>query len=96
MSYPRIASRIYEEPWQMHAGRYQEMCRGFESARSTGVNQAADDLVGPEGEDFWTGEKRPAHPQIEVFDGIALARVHGVTGKGLSRMAMHHSSPNLP
>ena len=65
--------------------RYQEMCKGFEAAR-----QKATDPVGPKKEDFWTGKElnEYAHPQIEVAEGVALARVHGVTGKGLSRLAM--------
>lgn len=88
MSYPRIAARLYEEPWTMLPGRYQEMCRGFEAARAKSERQAADDPVGPEGEDFWTGEKSLVHPQIETAGPVALARVHGVTGKGLSKIAM--------
>ncbi len=88
MSLPHIASQIYQEPWLMFPGRYQEMCAGFETARARHDRNAADDPVGPEVEDFWTGEKRLAHPQIETYGGIALARVHGTTGKGLSKMAM--------
>ena len=87
-SYPRIAARIYQEPWMMFPGRYQEMCQGFEAARMARDSQAADDPVGPEIVDFWTGERRRAHPQIESYGGVALAKVHGVTGKGLSKMAM--------
>ncbi len=85
MSYPHIAARLYEEPWLMYPGRYQEMCRAFEDAR-----QAADDPVGPKKRDFWSDQelKEYAHPQIEVMNGVALARVHGVTGKGLSALAM--------
>jgi signal peptide peptidase SppA len=73
--------------------RYQEMCKGFEAVRSAreGRDQPkADDPGGPHKEDFWSGKKLPemAHPQIEVLGDIALARVHGVTGKGLSALAM--------
>ena len=88
MKYPRIASRLYAEPWMMFPARYQEMCAGFESARTAPDSMAADDPVGPEVEDFWTGEKRRVHPQIELHHGLALAHVQGVTGKGLSQMAM--------
>jgi signal peptide peptidase SppA len=85
MSYPHIAARIYEEPWLMFPARYQEMCRAFEDAR-----QAADDPVGPKKRNFWNDKELAeyAHPQVEVVNGVALARVHGVTGKGLSAMAM--------
>lgn len=90
--YPKIAAELYESPWMMWPARYYEMCLGFEKARAlTGVERmAADDPVGPDVVDFWTGERRKAHPQIETFRGspVALARVHGVTGKGLSKMAM--------
>jgi aspartyl-tRNA(Asn)/glutamyl-tRNA(Gln) amidotransferase subunit B len=34
MSYPHIAARLYQEPWLMLPGRYQELCRGFEAART--------------------------------------------------------------
>lgn len=89
--YPKISAELYECPWMMLPARYHEMCQGFEAARNAkAVRMAADDAVGPDVTDFWTGEKRKAHPQIETFRGspVALARVHGVTGKGLSKMAM--------
>jgi len=88
MSYPHIAARLYQEPWLMLPGRYQELCRGFEAARTRKEQAAADDPVGPMGEDFFTGEKRLLHPQVEISAGIALARVHGITGKGLSSLEM--------
>jgi ClpP class serine protease len=88
MSYPHIAARLYQEPWLMLPGRYQELCRGFESARQRHDRAAADDPVGPVGEDFFTGEVRAFHPQVETHGPLALARVHGITGKGLSRMEM--------
>ena len=88
MSYPQIAARIYDEPWMMLPARYQEMCRAFEEARDRNELQRANDPVGPKVKDFWTGEVRHAHPQIELFDGVALARVYGMTGKGLSAFAM--------
>jgi signal peptide peptidase SppA len=88
MKYPRIATELYQAPWQILPEKYGEIAHAFENARRRGDSQAADDPVGPEGEDFWTGEKRMVHPQIEVSGGVALARVHGVTGKGLSAMAM--------
>jgi len=69
----------------MQPGRYQLLVRGFESARE---RMDAGDPVGPRGADFWTGQERNFHPQVEVSGGLALARVHGVTGKGLSTMAM--------
>lgn len=89
--YPNIAAELYESPWMMWPARYHEMCAGFERVRAAKEpTMEADDPVGPEVEDFWTGEKRLAHPQIETFPGspVALAKVHGVTGKGLSRMSM--------
>lgn len=90
MKYPRIASELYESPWLMLEGRYREMCAGFEAARRRAEDprMAADDPVGPKIRDFWTDEERMAHPQVEYQDGVALAKVHGVTGKGLSKMAM--------
>jgi len=89
MKYPRIAAKLYETPWLMYRPRYEEMCAGFEEVRrAAALRQAADDPVGPKIRDWWTDEERMAHPQIEYSDGLALARVHGVTGKGLSKMEM--------
>lgn len=86
-AHPRLAAKLYAEPWLMYPARYAEMCAGFERA-SRGDLMGADEPVGPDVVDFWTGEKRKAHPQIEVLGPIALAKVHGVTGKGLSAMEM--------
>lgn len=82
-AYPRIASRIYEEPWQIVPGKLQEIAHSFEKARTNPDWMAADDPVGPQWDD---GES--IHPQIEVLGSVAVARVHGTTGKGLSRLAM--------
>jgi signal peptide peptidase SppA len=87
MKYPRIAAKIYAEPWLMHPARFQEMSAGFQAARRA-AEQRADDPVGPDITDFWTGQKRKAHPQIQALGPVALASVHGVTGKGLSAMEM--------
>lgn len=87
MKYPRIAAKIHDQPWLMLPARFQEMAAGFHAARRA-AEQRADDPVGPDVTDFWTGEKRKAHPQVEVTGPLALAKVHGVTGKGLSAMEM--------
>ena len=84
--YPRIAARIYDAPWQMMPSRFSEMSEAFEKVRRNPEWQAADDPVGPYDEE--AGVREYDHPQIEVYGSVALARVHGTTGKGLSRMAM--------
>jgi len=88
MNHPRLAAKLYEEPWLMYPARFREMCGGFERASRREDLTGADDPVGPDIVDFWTGEKRKAQEQVEVRGPIALARVHGVTGKGLSAMDM--------
>lgn len=86
MKYPRIAARLHAEPWLILPSKFQELAQAF----STAVTEkwlpeaAADSPVGPRAE-FADGY---AHPQIEVHHGIALARVHGTTGRGLSALAM--------
>ncbi len=88
MKYPRIAAQLYTEPWLILPAKFAEITAAFEAARGRGARMDADDPVGPEVEDFWTGRIIRPHPQIEVSGGLALAKVHGVTGRGLSAMAM--------
>ncbi len=90
-SYPRIAARLHAEPWLVLPSKFEEMAQAFSNAVSQKwiPENAADDPVGPQKENIW-GDKIGgyAHPQIEIADGIALAKVHGVTGRGLSAMDM--------
>lgn len=92
MKYPRIAAQLYDQPWLMLQSRFQEMTAAFEKVRTNPAameedGAAADDPVGPVFR-TWGGEKGFYHPQIEITEGVALARVHGTTGRGLSKMAM--------
>lgn len=87
MKYPRIAAKLSSEPWGILPEKLAEIHQGFTEARAAAaVRMAADDSVGPVVNDFWTGEPRLAHPQVETMGPVAL--VHGVTGRGLSRMEM--------
>ena len=91
MKYPRIAAELYSAPWQILPAKFQEISAAFEHARrnpSAEPESAADDPVGPEVEDFWTGQKRRVHPQIQVRGTVALANVSGVTGRKLSALSM--------
>jgi capsid assembly protease len=91
MKYPRIAAELYSSPWQILPAKFQEISAAFEHARKSPAaapESAADDPVGPEGEDFWTGQKRRLHPQIQVRGTVALAAVKGVTGRNLSKLSM--------
>ena len=85
--YPRIAAALYQEPWQITPGKFHEITHAFEKARSNPDWMAADDPVGPEDED-WDGNKFHCHPQVQTLGPVALVPVHGVTGRGLSRLAM--------
>jgi signal peptide peptidase SppA len=89
LKYPRIAARLYEEPWAIMPAQYAQICQAFEAARLTPERMAAEDPVGPartDAEGRLTGQY--AHPQIEVIDGVALATVHGTLGRGLSALDM--------
>jgi len=90
-SYPRIAARLHAEPWLILPAKFEEMAQAFSNAVAQKwlPENAADDPVGPQKENIW-GDKVEGrgHPQIEVSGGLALARVHGVTGRGLSAMDM--------
>jgi signal peptide peptidase SppA len=91
MKYPRIAAELYSTPWQITAAKFHEISAAFEHARKSPSGEpefAADDPVGPEAEDFWTGRKSLVHPQIQVRGTVALATVKGVTGRNLSRLSM--------
>ncbi|RYD83038.1 MAG: hypothetical protein EOP84_08495 [Verrucomicrobiaceae bacterium] len=88
--HPRIAGKVFGQPWQMLPERYAAMCAVFArlDGRTPGEKAAVDDPMGPEVEDFWTGERRPAQRQVEVMGPVALLYVYEVTGKGLSRLEM--------
>jgi signal peptide peptidase SppA len=91
MKYPRIASHLYSAPWQILPAKFQEITVAFESARgATGSTpeMAASDPVGPIGYDWIEDRVKLLHPQVETFGPVALARVHGVTGRRLSQLAM--------
>jgi len=91
MKYPRIAAKLATEPWGILPEKLAEIHQGFREAQAAAAadpRMAADDQVGPVINDFWTGEPRLAHPQIETMGPVAVALVHGVTGRGLSRMEM--------
>ncbi len=91
MKYPRIAAQLYSAPWQIFPAKFQEITAAFEQARKapdSAPEMAADDPVGPIGEDFWTGRMRLLHPQVEKMGPVALARVYGVTGRRLSNLSM--------
>jgi signal peptide peptidase SppA len=91
MKYPRIAAELYASPWQIFPVKYQEITAAFEAARKSpgsAPESAADDPVGPIGYDYREDRVRLLHPQIQVVGPVALAAVHGVTGRRLSQMAM--------
>lgn len=81
-SFPRLAAKLFCQPWCIMPDVLASMCQQFE------VRAAATDRVGPVGENFFSGEKGPLHPQVETGGGIALLRVHGVLGKHLDLMEM--------
>lgn len=91
MKYPRIAAQLYSAPWQIFPAKYQEITAAFESARGapgSSPEMAAADPVGPIGYDWNEDKVKLLHPQIETFGPVALASVHGVTGRRLSMLAM--------
>lgn len=91
MKYPRIAAELYQSPWQITTAKYQEIAAAFEQVRKSPramPESAADDPVGPIGYDWNEERMKLLHPQILVTGPVALARVHGVTGRRLSQMSM--------
>lgn len=89
LKYPRIAARLYEEPWAIMPAQYAQICQAFEAVRQTPERMAAADPVGPaETDEQGRRTGQYAHPQIEVMAGVALATVHGTLGRGLSALDM--------
>jgi signal peptide peptidase SppA len=90
-SYPLIAARLFCEPWACLPEVHQSVCEQFR-AHVTGapleVQGGADDPVGPTYRDYYTGQVGHYHPQVEVFDKVALLSVSGIIGKGLSTLEM--------
>jgi len=86
MKYPRIAARLHAEPWLILPSKFEELSQAFSAVVQQRwlPENAADSPVGPRAE-FSDGY---AHPQIERLGPLALARVHGTTGRGLSALAM--------
>jgi signal peptide peptidase SppA len=91
MKYPHIAARLHHEPWLIRSEEFQHLAQGFSDAVAQKFlpENAADTPVGPRRESVW-GEDAAgmAHPQIQIHQGLALATVHGTTGRGLSALAM--------
>jgi signal peptide peptidase SppA len=91
MKYPRIAAQLYSAPWQIFPAKFQEITAAFEQARSAPGSlpeMDASDPVGPIGYDWEEDRVKLLHPQIETLGPVALARVHGVTGRRLSQLSM--------
>lgn len=86
MKYPRISAKLHMEPWQVLPGKFEEMTQAFSNAIAAKwlPEAAADSPVGPRA----FASTNYAHPQIQVHGGVALARVHGVMGRGLSALDM--------
>ena len=84
MSYPLIAAKLFGETWCILPEVHESLCTQFRAhvaAKGAGMDpgdmQGAGDQVGPQ-----------RHPQVEVANGVALARVRGVLGKHLSGLDM--------
>ncbi len=78
---PRIAAKLYGEPWMMRADAFGAISAQFEAARR-GERLDADDQVGPS---FYGS---PVHPQVQVVRDVAVVSVSGIIGKHLSTLEM--------
>lgn len=87
MSHPRIASRLYLEPWACLPEVHASICAQFRTA-GIAPSQKADDPVGPSWVNPWTGKTEHDHPQVTIAGGIAYLPIHGIIGKHLSGMEM--------
>lgn len=69
--YPRIAGKLYDEPWMISPSRWNAMHRQFQSAIS---GEQGGVVV----------EKEKHDDGIFAEEGTAIIRVHGIIGKHLS------------
>lgn len=89
-SYPRIAAKLFLEPWAIRSQVHDSMCQQFLAVMrgEQTLEAAADDPVGPKWRDRETGAEGYWHPQVEVHAGVAMLEVKGVLGKHLSTLEM--------
>jgi len=89
MSYPRIAARLYAEPWCCLPEVHASLCAQFSAiVEKGGVEKlAGDDPVGP-GYRRYDGSLQMVHPQVMKSDGLAYLPISGILGKHLSNMDM--------
>lgn len=90
-SYPLLASSLYLEPWLLMPGTHASLSEQFRAhCEGAGLQnyQAANDPVGPVIVDRRSGERILTHPQIEVYDGVALVTIEGIIGRKLSSFEM--------
>lgn len=80
-SLPLLASALYLEPWMIRPDIHASLSTQFRDYL------AAGDPVGPALKDR-AGNETPLHPQVEVYDGVALLKVEGIVGKKLSTLEM--------
>lgn len=89
-SYPRIAAKLFMEPWAILPAMHDSMCTQFLAAvgGAGGIEAAADDPVGPRWRNRDTGAEGFWHPQVESAHGVALLEVHGILGRHLDSLEM--------
>jgi ClpP class serine protease len=88
MSYPRIAARLFAEPWCCLPEVHSSLCAQFSAFMERGERMAGDDPVGPSWKSAWTGESGYYHPQVVKSNGMAYLPVTGILGKHLSTLDM--------
>jgi len=97
---PRIAARLYCEPWNILPTNHAEIGRQFRAhleaggalpaafAARTELENAADDLTGPAWRDE-EGRVGAFHTQVTVEGTTAILPIRGVLGKHLSTLEMY-------
>lgn len=88
MSHPLIAAKLYTQPWCILPEVHASICQQFHAHTGRAPRADADDPVGPEWHNPWTGEKGHYHPQVQAVGPVAMLEVRGVIGKHLSNMEM--------
>lgn len=97
---PRIASKLYCEPWSILPTTHAEICRQFRDylhrpdqtipvfdSRISVPSSEADDVEGPSYRDE-NGRICAWHPQVQVIGSLAILTVQGIIGKHLSTLEM--------
>lgn len=89
---PRIAARLYTEPWLITGLKHDALRAQFRAALSQRIRPRVDDDDDPDCDDFTPQMQQQADmsslDRLEIEQGIAIVPICGILGKHLSMIEM--------